>query len=300
MNISEETLVSWAQGPSKTESDRCDNAENAIRKAIAADNDLSELNITVFAQGSYMARTNIRQNSDVDICVRYNDAFFADYPQGKADADFGNIDGKLPFSDYKDMVERALRNYFGAQTITRGNKAIDVHANTYRVDADVVPTFERRRYTGKQCTDGSDHYLSGVAFFPDKGGLIENWPQHNYDNGVAKNAETRRNYKRVIRVIKRLRDRMQGDQIPEAHDVASFLIESLVWNAPVEAFQHDTYSADLRYVVADIWNRTCKDEDCSDWGEVNELKYLFRPSQPWSRQQANQFLQAAWNYVGFK
>ena len=122
MNISEDTFVSWAQGPSKTESDRCDNAESAIRKAIAADNDLSKLNISVFAQGSYKARTNIRQNSDVDICVRYSDAFFADYPQGKGDADFGNIDGKLPFSDYKDMVERALRSYFGARTITPARK----------------------------------------------------------------------------------------------------------------------------------------------------------------------------------
>jgi Second Messenger Oligonucleotide or Dinucleotide Synthetase domain len=300
MNISEDTLVSWAQGPSKTESDRCDNAENAIKKAIAADNDLSKLNISVFAQGSYKARTNIRQNSDVDICVRYNDAFFADYPPGKGDADFGNIDGKLLFSDYKEMVERALRSYFGTQSISRGNKAIDVHANTYRVDADVVPTFERRRYTGRTFSDGSAQYLSGVAFIPDKGGLIENWPQQNYDNGVSRNDETGRSYKRVIRIIKRLRDRMQDDQITGANDIASFLIESLVWNAPIEAFQHDTYTADLRYVIADIWNRTRKDEDCSEWGEVNELKYLFRPSQPWSRQQANQFLQAAWDYVGFK
>ena len=99
-----------------------------------------------------------------------------------------------------------------------------------------------------------------------KGGLIENWPQQNYYNGVTRNDETARSYKRVIRIIKRLRDRMQDDQITGANDIASFLIESLVWNAPVEAFQHDTYTADLRYVIADIWNRTRKDEDCSEWG----------------------------------
>lgn len=300
MNFSEDSFASWAQGPSKTESDKCENAENAVRKAIAADSDLSKLDITVFAQGSYKARTNIRQNSDVDICVRYNGAFFADYPAGKTDADFGNVDGKLPFSDYKGMAERALKRYFGAQSVTRGNKAIDVHANTYRVDADVVPTFERRRYTGQKFSNGADYFLSGVAFIPDKSGLIENWPQQNYDNGVARNDETSRRYKRVIRILKRLRDRMQDDSISEANNVASFLIESLVWNAPVEAFQHDTYSEDLRYVVADIWNRTRKDEDCSEWGEVNELKYLFCPTQPWSRQQANSFLQAVWDYVEFK
>lgn len=300
MNFSEDNFASWAQGPSKTESDKCENAENAVRKAIAADSDLSKLDITVFAQGSYKARTNIRQNSDVDICVRYNGAFFADYPAGKAHADFGNVDGDLPFVDYKGMVERALKRYFDAQSVTRGNKAIDVHANSYRIDADVVPTFERRRYTGQKFSNGADYFHSGVAFIPDKGGLIENWPQHSYDNGVSRNDETGRRYKRVIRILKRLRDRMQDDRISGANNVASFLIECLVWNAPVEAFQHDTYSADLRHVVANIWNRTRKDDDCTDWGEVNELKYLFRPSQPWTRQQANQFLQAVWDYVGFK
>jgi hypothetical protein len=236
----------------------------------------------------------------VDICVRYNGAFFPDYPDGKTKEDFGNIDGKLPFADYKDMVGRALRSYFGAPSVMRGNKAFDIHANTYRVDADVVPTFEHRRYTGQKKGDGSDVFLSGVAFIPDNGGMIKNWPQQNYDNGVARNDETGRRYKRVIRILKRLRDRMQSDRIAEANDIASFLVESLVWNAPVAAFQHDTYAADLRYVVADIWSRTRKDEDCSDWGEVSELKYLFRASQPWSRQQANNFLQAVWNHVGFK
>ncbi len=300
MNFSEDQIAAWAKGPSKTESDKSENAENAVRKAVAADKELAKLDITVFAQGSYKARTNVRLNSDVDICVRYNEAFFPEYPEGKADKDFGITEGKLPFSDFKGMVERAMNGYFGSQSVNRGNKAITIHANTYRIDADVVPTFEHRRYTGQKKWDGSDEYLSGVAFIPDKGALIINWPQQNYDNGVAKNDQTGRSYKRLKRVVKRLRDRMQDDQITEAQNIASFLIESLVWNVPDEGFQHSTYSADLQYVVADVWNRTRKDEDCTEWGEVNELKYLFRPSQPWTRQQANQFLQAVWDYVGFK
>ena len=35
-------------------------------------------------------------------------------------------------------------------------------------------------------------------------------------------------------------------------------------------------------------------------GEVNELKYLFRSGQPWTRQQAYGFVAAAWNYIGFE
>jgi hypothetical protein len=299
MNVSEESFTSWSKGPADTEASKCENAETAVRKAIAADEKLAGLDISVFAQGSYMARTNVRQDSDVDICVRYNSTFFPDYPDGKTKESFGNVDGTMQFADFKDMVEKALKDYFGKDGVTRGNKAFDVHANTYRIDADVVPTFEHRRYTGKQNADSTWQYLSGVAFKPDKGGLIKNWPEQNYTNGVTRNDSTGRSYKRVIRILKRLRNKMQDEKIPEASNIASFLIECLVWNAPPEAFEHDTYTAIVRHVLADVWNKTRKDEDCKEWGEVNELKYLFRSSQPWTREQANKFLNSAWDYIGY-
>ena len=299
MNIPEDSFISWSKGPSQTESDKCENAEIAVRKAIKADPKLASLDITVFAQGSYRARTNVRQNSDVDICIRYNTDFFPDYPTGTTKETFGNVDGTMLFADFKNMIQRSLESYFGKDSVTRGNKAFDVHANTYRIDADVIPTFEHRRYTGKFNADGSYYYLSGVAFQPDNGGLIKNWPQQTHDNGVARNTTTGRKYKRVIRILKRLRDKMQDENVTAAADIPSFLIECLSWNAGVEAFSRSTYTDVLRYVIADTWNRTQKDENCSEWGEVNELKYLFRNSQPWTRQKANTFLQAVWDYIGY-
>lgn len=300
MNISEDTFIFWSKGPAQTEADKCDNAETAIRKTIKADAQLTNLNITVFTQGSYRARTNVRQNSDVDICIRYNSSFFPDYPPRTTKETFGNVDGTMAFGDFKNMVQAALENYFGKGSIARGNKALDVHANTYRIDADVVPTFEHRRYTGNRCSDGSHEYLSGVAFKPDEGGLIINWPQQTYDNGVARNTKTGRKYKPTIRILKRLRDKMQDENIAFAKSIPSFLIECLVWNAEIEAFAKNTYTDILRHVIADTWNRTRRDEDCTEWGEVNELKYLFRNSQPWARKQANDFLQSAWDYIGYK
>jgi hypothetical protein len=299
MNISEDSLVIWSKGPSQTESDKCNNAEIAVRKAIKADRNLTSLDISVFAQGSYRARTNVRQNSDVDICIRYNAQFFPEYPEGVTGETFGHIDGTMSYVDFKNMVQQALESYFGKNGVTRGNKAFDVHPNTYRIDADVLPTFEHRLYTRGFNADGSHQYFSGVGFIPDNGSLIKNWPQQTYDNGVARNAATGRTYKRVIRILKRLRDKMQGENVSAATNISSSLIECLVWNAEVEAFSKATYTDILRHVIADTWNRTRKDEDCSDWGEVNELKYLFRISQPWTCQQANNFLQAAWDYIGY-
>lgn len=132
------------------------------------------------------------------------------------------------------MVHTALRNYFGVAGVARGNKAFDVHANTYRIAADVVPTFEHRRY--RQHSDGTHSYLSGVALLTDSGQLIQNWPQQTYDNGVARNNRSGRKYKRLIRILKRLRDKMQDTGTAAAATAPSFLIECLVWNCELAAF----------------------------------------------------------------
>lgn len=298
MNVSEATLVAWSKGPSKTESDRCDHSETAIRKAIRADHRLAGLDVSVFAQGSYKARTNIGRNSDVDICVRYNNEFFADYPSGTTDATFGNRPGTMPFVEFKGMVHQALSNHFGTAAVTRGNKALKLRANSYRIEADVVPTFEHRRY--EVGSDRTHSYLSGVGFRTDAGELIENWPQQNYDNGVHRNNRTGRKYKRVIRILKHLRAKMGESGTNSATPVPSFLIEGLVWNSDLRAFEKSSYTEVLRYVIADTWNNTRNDESCAEWGEVNELKYLFRNSQPWTRYDANSFLQEAWNYLGYQ
>jgi hypothetical protein len=35
------------------------------------------------------------------------------------------------------------------------------------------------------------------------------------------------------------------------------------------------------------------------WLEVNDVKYLFHSTQPWTKEQAHAFVSAAWDYVGF-
>src|SRR5436190_5070517 len=294
----EATFTSWAAGPGTTEQTRADNAEKAVRKSIAANDALSAMDITVFPHGSYRNRTNVRQDSDVDICVRLNSTFFTDYPAEKTDADFGNVAGGITYPAFKNLVHTALVDYFGTAAVKRGDKAFDIHENTYRVDSDVIATLEHRRYALR--SDGSHYYLSGIEFYSDAGKRIINWPEQNYSNGCSKHEATARRFKKIIRIIKRLRNLMDERGIAEAKPIVSCLIESLVWNVPNEGFGHSTLTADVRYTLAHLFNNTRKDEDCSEWGEVNELKYLFRSSQPWTRQQAHDFVSAAWNYIGFE
>lgn len=298
MSSWEDTFTSWAKGPGSTERAKCENAETAIRKAIVADEKLSGMDITIFPQGSYRNKTNVRQNSDVDICVRLNSTFFEDYPPGTTRETFGNIPGSITFGDYKELIGHALENYFGASAVKRGNKAFNIHENTYRIDADVVATFEHRRYQIDQ--GGKQSYISGIGFDTDSGQRITNWPEQNYANGLAKHEATGRRYRKLVRIIKHLRDVMQEEKVSSANNIASCLIEALVWNVPNNGFGHSTYKDDLRFVLAHSWNNTRKDEDCKEWGEVNELKYLFRALQPWTREQANAFLDVVWKRVGFE
>jgi predicted nucleotidyltransferase len=295
----EATFSSWGAAPGTTEQTKCDNAERAVRKAICASEKLSSKSIDVFTQGSYANRTNVRQDSDVDICVMYKDAFFPDYSmsEGLNDAALGYSDGTYPYAEFKNDVEDALVSYFGEDSVTRGNKAFDVHANTYRIDADVVPAFEHRRFHG---TPQSNWFYSGTELHPDDGGSITNWPRQNYDNGVEKNEATGRRFKAVVRILKRLRNEMADEGYDAAEPIPSYLIECLVWNVPNDGLGHDTLTADVRHALAHLWNETRTDESCKEWGEVNELKYLFRPSQPWTRSAVNTFLQAAWDYIGFE
>ncbi len=297
MSSWEETFASWGKGPAATEQAKCQNAEDAIKKAIAADPRLSTMNITVFPQGSYRNRTNVRQNSDVDICVRLNSTFFEDYPAGTTRETFGNSPGTTSFSDYKGWVGAALENYFGEKSVRRGDKAFNIRENTYRVDSDVVATFEHRRYGIRK--DGTHYHLSGIGFDTDSGKRVTNWPDQSYTNSLDKHEKTGRRYRKMVRVIKRLRDAMQEQNISAANGIASCLIEALAWNVPNEGYGHATYSEDLQCVLAHAFNNTRTDATCSEWGEVNELKYLFRPAQPWSREQAKVFLDAAWKHVGF-
>jgi predicted nucleotidyltransferase len=295
----EAAFSSWGAAPGTTSQTKSENAERAVRKAIAASTRLSQKNIEVFVQGSYANRTNVREDSDVDVCVLYTDAFFSEYPPGLSREALGFAAGGYLYAEFKNDVEAALISYFDTNSVTRGNKAFDIHANTYRIDADVVPCFEHRRYTG---TIGNHRYVDppGTELHPDAGERVINWPRQNYSNGVWKNDNTGRRFKAVTRILKRLKNEMLANGQAAAKPIPSYLLECLAWNVPDGDLQQETLRRTMRHVLAHLWNETRTDEKCGEWGEVNELKYLFRSSQPWTRTQVNTFLQAAWDYIGFE
>lgn len=294
----ESVFITWAQGPSATEKQKAENAERLIREAIGASTKLKSRNINVFTQGSYKNRVNVRRESDVDIGVVCFDTFFPDYADNNVKVQLSESfsPAVYTYAEFKNELEEALVDRFGRADVTRGSKAFDVAENTYRVEADVAAFFEHRRYTS------ITNYHSGVEMIPDdlNPAIIRNWPEQHYKNGVDKNNSSGRRYKRMVRVLKSLSSEMAANGIQSAKKAPSFLIECLTWNTPNEYLIPNTYTAAVRATLAYLFNNTLTDDLCTEWGEVSELKYLFKGSQPWTRQSAHEFLSDAWDYLGFK
>jgi hypothetical protein len=289
----DDKFSNWASPPGQAEQDRCDNAVRAVRAAVSANSALSAIKaISIFSQGSYRNRTNVHAESDVDICVCCADSVFFDLPAGTTAAQFNlTVPAPYTFVQFRADVGAALVAYFGTSSVSSGSKAFDIHENTYRIAADVVPVFEYRHYAqlGAPPVVGTG-FLSGDR-------RIINYPEQHYSNGVTKNDETGRRFKAFARILKRLRCEMMDAGRESARGIQSFAIESMVWNVPSPLFGQPELTADLRSAIAHLWTGTKTDNECSNWKEVNGIKPLFHTSQAWTRDQAHTFLLDAWSFA---
>lgn len=304
-----ELFKSWAKPPSDTEETKGSNAARMINDALREHSPLKARNFDVYATGSYRNNTNIRLGSDIDVAIVLADAFFGDYSAGNPTREMlGFIDAAYGLNDFRDDVHRALLAKFGAKGIAPGDKTFNVHENSYRLDADATVFLEHRRYGGSRNPDGTWQFHRGVETRsrsqPDR--RIINWHEQHYSEGVARNAATRRRFKRITRILKRLRDDMSASSVASvaaaAKPIPSFLVECLVFNAPDTCFNREdgSYYEDTKAVIGWLWNATKAADACQNMVEVSRFKYLFRPTQPWARESAHEFLLRAWQHVGFK
>ena len=295
---------SWAQPPGKTEEQRSENAIGAIRNAINASPKLKNRQIKIFTQGSYRNRVNVRQDSDVDVGVLCSDSFIPLYPEGTTRETFGNVLADYTYKQFKNELEEALASHFGRAAVKRGNKAFNIRETTYHVEVDVAPFFEYRRYE----KNGSCY--CGVALRPDNGGSVHNYPERllgswpstplHYENGVSKNNNTSRRFKGVVRILKKLRNEMEEADFSSAKAIPGYLLECMTWNAPNAGFAGSTGDVRIQAVLLHIWSNTKDDTSCNTWCEVDDIKYLFHASQPWTRQAAHTFIDEAWDYIGVR
>jgi hypothetical protein len=300
--ISESTLASWTGPASDAEQTRYDWTCGQIREALDKSAALAAWNFSVYPKGSYPNYTNVVADSDVDIAVELTGLqryAFTHGAKGLTMKDFGisPYTGSYSLAQFKNEVEQALGAHFPAGAVKRGSKAIHIKELKRGLAADVVPCETHFEYV---TSAGSRIRGTLLLNDSDPSQKLVNYPQQHLDRGVDKNKATSRRYKSVVRILKRLENKMVDEGLIKV--VPSFLIESGVWNVPDQSLMvPDTWTLRVRAVLAHIFNETMS-ADCvgsDDWFEANGVKYLFHENQPWTWQQAHDFAGRAWDRIGF-
>lgn len=272
MRYSESQLESFSKPISDSENQRCENMINMVKDAIRSyynstgDYKMSLSNFEIFLQGSYANNTNVKQNSDVDICVMYKNVFRYHMPDGYS-LDSKYSDSSLSYMELRNTIKKALIKKFGIDRVIDKNKAIRVLSNTYTTDADVVVAFQYRYYTDQS------NYKEGISYTALDGTNVVNYPKIHISNGNNKNVSTNHMYKKMVRIIKKIMYDMQEDNIKESKEIKGFVLECMVYNIPNnEIYQYiDTkYSTNLSNMISIFINKSMK-----YWKEVNEIKYIF-------------------------
>lgn len=297
----EEWLRKAVQRPSDHEDDKRNRTEQQIKAALASYGPLIGRPYRVYVKGSYANNTNVRLNFDVDVAVEYYGYFYSDMAfelEGQPDSAVGVSATSDPYSrsEFKADIKEALHKAFGARTVSTGRIAYRVREKATTLPADVVPSWEYRRYD--RIVGGVPIFQTGTCVFPTGGSRTENYPKRQLENGNRKNADTAKRYKRMVRALKKLQTRLvaQGELKEE---LPSYLIECLVFNVPNDAFGHTTYLGDMRGVLAAIFNATLPEGDWNEWEEVHGLNYLFR-GHPWTRADVHLLADRAWDHLGLE
>jgi hypothetical protein len=303
--IPEDRLASWTKPAFGNEEDRAEYTEAAIRDAVREHDFLRTLPLNVFSKGSYKNNTNVRRDSDVDVAVEYRGIM---YPTYGDDVDSEAVDrahglepysgplltssGSLDVARFKSALHDALAGAFGAAAVTRHNKVFTVRESTRSLASDVVPCATHRHYWGP----GFGQWVEGIRLLPDRPSTpVENYPEQQYKNGVRKNNNTGRRYKRVVRILKNLENQLVSDHV--ISELPGYLIECLTYQAPVPCFNASTWAARVRNVLDHLWKATEHSTCEKELLEVNEVKYLFHRTQKWTRDEARTFVYEAWQYV---
>ena len=237
MPIAEKQLETWASiGPSKQFTDTYQSIRGNLLDNSAP---YPVKDVDIFLQGSYGNDTNVYGDSDVDIVLKYNGAFYYDITEmTQSEQDhFKRVfskDAVYGYTSFKHDAEGFIaRLYNGVQI---GKKAVFVPGNSGRRNADVLVCQQFRRYRSYE--SGVNDYREGVAFYSG-GTRIENFPKQHSENITAKHQATKGNFKPMVRVFKNMRNSMVEKKLLSDGVAPSYFIEGMLSNVPNDKFSGD-------------------------------------------------------------
>jgi hypothetical protein len=289
------TLAKWTSPSSDSEQDKQNRTERMIKDAVREHAAFQQCSLRVYTKGSYPNNTNVRTDSDVDVAVQCTECCYWGEHTSGAHPPSGSYQGIWTPSKLRNELVAALKAKFPGQVDDSGSTAIRVNSSSARVDADVVPSFDYRYYFS------ASSFREGSKTFKKATGSIVNYPEQHLKNGRDKNGRTNSAFKKTVRIFKRVENAMV---VAGYHrEVPSYFVECLVYNCPDSVFGRTTWTEVVEGVITHVWNQLQGDSEPQEpsrrWLEVNECKYLFAPSQKWTRSDGRDFAKAAWNYLGY-
>lgn len=241
----------------------------------------------------------MRRDSDVDVAVEYQGMIRTDYIDGATFADTGlkpytGVFEESGLAAYKAAVGEAMRTAFGGGAVDgSGNRVFRVRESSRSLAADVVPCVTYRRYWP------SGSYRQGIELILDRpdGKRHYNYPDQHYSNGVQKNLDTKMRFKRVVRILKNIENKLVDAS--ELAEVPSYFMECLAYNIANQAYTAtDDWGEIVTTACALIYGYAKRDEPSTGrWLEVNGHKWLFHSDQRWTREDAQEFALAAFGMV---
>lgn len=273
MTIPESQLETWShQGAVITAKITADSIKNSLNIY----NDwLERIDFKTYLQGSYKNNTNIRGDSDVDVVAQLNSTFYSNLSE-EQQRQLGLSPAVYGWSEFRADVIKALKNYYGQNLITEGNKSIKVEANSGRLPADVVICTQYRKYISLNKCD----YVKGMCFWSrNDDRQVINYPEFHYDNGVLKHQNSSKWYKPLVRMFKNMRGYISGDSTP------SYFLECILYNVPNSNFKTSYQEAFCNIVnllnKTELDNFVCQNE---------QLKLFGMTPEQWSTNQVKEFI----------
>lgn len=291
-------LSTWIKPSSDDEQTQQDRAQRMVTNAVKAHEPLKTASLHVYAKGSYANNTNVRRDSDVDIVVECQACNYYDYMPGQEPTTLVGTpyEGEWTPGKLRDEVTTALNNAFGSSAVDSSGKIALVVAAVpgSRPSIDVVPSFDYFLYDDLQRNSSR----RGSCVWP-KTGLtkIVNWPDQQLANGREKNQRTGQRYKNYVRALKNAENVLVKAGIIGAKP--SYLMECLVWNVADSTMMSGTLDDGFRGTLVELWQGLADDGDYTEWTEPNDIKYLFRNGQKWSRSDAKEIVLETWRYLDY-
>ncbi len=293
--IDEAQLQTWTNAPSSTKPQY---THDQIRKALEQSVALNGKNYEIYLQGSYANSTNIKLDSDIDVVVQLNSTFYYDLSRlntvekGLFDITFQNA--TYHWSNFRSDIIAALERYFGVNSVKSGNNSIKLVGNGLRLNADVIPCLQHRKYNSFNVGQHED-FIEGMKFWTTQENKeIINYPKVHKENGEDKNAQHRTDkmYKDLVRIFKNIKRQMVENHNFNSKASPSYFVECAIYNTPDGHFQNN-YQTALAYVL-DYILRRCN-PDILVTVSHQHLLFGFEPWQ-WSINDANIFFQAVEKY----